>query len=256
MKFLPTLAACSLGIAAILWVKRHEDWQRLQREVLQKRLAIIKAGTPTTGPSGPFGDETTAEIQQLRALRPELHKLRGSIQWMRSQKDQDPELLEKQASAKKREADLIRASIQAEHRAKELEQSAHLSLMIATEASKVSGEPLPTSWESVRALLVKARDNQKPSAKELLDMLDEAMKSSTDLVAFEFLPLASPIRLQQRERSGHDVLYLRERQPRQYPDATWARLYVRVNGRVETATSIHADFSAWEQTHAGLSAAP
>ena len=239
------LAAVSIGI----WRARQPQLMALRADAAQARAQLAELDSLRKQPPAEPGETVDPkELERLRALRPELARLRGGIGTLRQRGGQTPEQIEAKAGKVQEEAALIRARREAEIRSKDAQNSIGICLSLATQVAMFTGGTLPQNWSEVRARLPQAAAAQKDRFSYLRKVVERESGPQGMLAQFEILPTHPEIRVKLGEPEP-PIPFIRELQPRAQPDGGYSRYYAWLDGRTEEVTLADGNFAAWEAEH-------
>ena len=217
------------------------------REVIEAGKASMRAleRGRSAREAGPAVELTAEQAAQMRAERMELMRLRAGMAELRTAA-QSPEKIEEEISK------LNDAAAHEEMRAKELqthyetEQRSkasdgmlrHLSNLVQTSA-RLNGGKIVRSFDELKSAL--SASGRIPN----IDMMWDGLRKGyppyhVTLDQFEFLPEAA---------TKNGILVMREREPRQLADGSWARLYFTTDFQVNELKLKDGDFAGWERQH-------
>ena len=239
------LAAVSFGV----WRVRQPQLVALRTDAAQVRAQLAELDSLRKHPPDAPGETVDPkELERLRALRPELARLRGGIAALRQRAGQTPGQLETNAAKVREEATLIRARREAEIRSKAAGGSIGICVNLAAQVAQFTGGALPQNWNEVRARLPQAAATEKDRFSYLRKVVERESGPQGILAQFEILPTSPDIRVKLGEAEPRIPL-IRELQPRPQPDGGFARYYAWLDGRTEEVTLPDGNFALWETEH-------
>jgi hypothetical protein len=248
MKLLPIIGLLLAAASAGIWSLRQRELnvlradisqtRNLQAELANLRQALRKAPDDAVNPQ---------ELTRLRALRPELARLRGTIIELRQRAAQSPELLLTEAKTVQAEADKIRAWRLADETARNMAEQINAGISLLRFATKLADGSTPRNWTEVQTLIMNAPANT-PNLPDLLGVLERANKKPGGLAQLEIVPNAQ---IAQPKSNGDwpHLGILRETTPRWLPDGGYARFYAWLDWKVEQVMLPDGNFAAWEAQH-------
>jgi hypothetical protein len=246
MKRLILIALVLAAISASAWKFRQQELEALRAETARARELRTQ---PDSSRKGMAAEQTEAidaqEVARLRALRPELARLRGSIRALRAWTNQTPEQLHLQAEKVRAEASLIRARFDAQEKSKAARGEIGTCLMLLTMLAINTDGSLPQTWDEAHSRLSQTNPGEPRVMDHLRRTFEQASAQEGAVANFEIIPGSSGVRIKPREPRGQ-VPLLRERRPRPQPDGGFARYYAWLDGRTEEALAMDGNFAAWE----------
>ena len=246
------LAAVSIGF----WRARQPQLVALRMNAVQARAQLAELDSLRQHPPVAPGETVDPkELERLRALRPELARLRGGVGALRQRAGQTPEQLETNAAKVREEAALLRARREAETRSKAAGGSISICLSLATQVARFTGGALPQNWNEVRARLPQAATAEKDRFSYLRKVVERESGPQGMLAQFEILPTPPDIRVKPGEAEPRIPL-IRELQPRPQPDGGFARYYAWLDGQTEEVTLPDGNFALWETEHLSSGSPP
>jgi len=194
------------------------------------------------------------EVARLRALQPELARLRGSIGALRARTNRTPEQIHTQAGEIREEATLIRRRFEAREKSKAARDAIGMCLMFATMSAVNTDGTLPQTWDDVNSKLSQTGPDEPPVMDHLRRTFQQASGPGGRIADFEIIPSPSDVRIKRRGPRGQIPL-LRERRPRPQQDGGFARYYAWLDGRTEEALAKDENFAVWESENLKADAA-
>jgi RNA polymerase sigma factor (sigma-70 family) len=218
------------GIAAGLavWVAaEHRSLDRLQGEnaALSQQISQLRQQLqPPLSPIPPAGENSDGdELEKLRREHADLLRLRGEVGVLR-------------ATVEKNQAEL--AAAQSEN-----------ARMVALGQAEAKGVVTVNALKMIGlASSIYAANNGGMLPTDIGQIQDQlagmpGSRSGVGTNSFEFFNYGTPL----STTSPPDLLYAREKLPRQTPDGPWYRAYLLRDGAVQVAQSEDGNFDTWEQ---------
>jgi len=246
MKRFILVALVLAALSAVAWRFRQQELATLQAEAARAREQRAQPDLSAKE----IAAEATAgidaqEVVRLRALRPELARLRGSIGALRARTNQTPEQVHAQAGKVRAEAALIRARFDAREKSKAARDAIGTCLMLASMLAMNTDGTLPQTWDEVSSRLSQTNPGEPRVMEHLRRAFEQASGPEGALADFEIIPSPSDVRVKPREPRS-PIPLLRERRPRPQPDGGFARYYAWLDGRTEEALATDENFAVWE----------
>jgi len=246
MKRFILTAVVLAALSAAAWRFRQQELETLRAEAIGAREQRAQTDFSRKEIAAEPAEKIDAqEVARLRALQPELARLRGSIGALRARTNQTPEQLHAQARKVREEATLIRARFDAQEKSKAARGAIGTCLMLATGLAVNTDGALPQTWDEVRSRLSQTNPGEPRVMDHLRRMFEQASTPEGVIADFEIIPNSSGVRIKRGGPQGH-VPLLRERRPRPQPDGGFARYYAWLDGRTEEALAKDENFAVWE----------
>lgn len=243
------------AISTAVWSIRKQELTTLRAETARAREQRAQAELSRKQSAAELAEGIDAnEAARLRALRPELARLRGSIGALRARTNQTPEQLHAQAEKVLGEAMLIRARLDAQKKSEAAGNSLGTCLWLATYVAEVTDGTLPQTWDDVRSRLSQTTEGEPPVLAKLRRMFEGFSAPDGAMKDFEIIPRSAEIRVRRGEPRA-EIPLLREREPRPQPDGGFVRYYAWLNGRVEAVLVKDGNFEVWERENLKAAAA-
>lgn len=251
------LAIFTLLLAAVwtlAWRTGQSELDSLRADTAKVRAERAAVESRKGAPGESTASVDPKELARLRALQPELARLRGQIGSLRQRANQTLEELDAKAAETKAEANLFRARLQAKERSKAVGNSIGSCMMLVHSTAVETDGTIPRTWEEVRSRLNEKAAGGKLQFTHMLKEFEQLSGPQGVLGEFELMPVPADVRI---ERRGQPIeaLMIRERQPRPQPDGGFSRYYGWTTWRTEEATVKDGNFAAWETQHSGSTAA-
>jgi hypothetical protein len=246
MKRFILTAVVLAALSAAAWRFRQQELETLRAEAIGAREQRAQTDFSRKEIAAEPAEKIDAqEVARLRALLPELARLRGSIGALRARTNQTPEQLQAQAQKVREEATLIRARFDAREKSKAAKGAIGTCLMLVTGLAVNTDGALPQTWDEVRSRLSQTNPGEARVMDHLRRMFEQASTPEGVIADFEIIPSPSDVRIKRRGPRGQIPL-LRERRARPQPDGGFARYYAWLDGRTEEALAKNENFTVWE----------
>jgi RNA polymerase sigma factor (sigma-70 family) len=208
------------ALAAGLTIDHHSlNRAEAENAALRQQLSQLNQQAQSLAPL----QTDTAELDQQRQEHLELLKLRGQVGILR-------DILAKKLGEPVPSAQPANVSLQSVEKAEALRAITVNELKIIGHACRVyshhNGGQLPTDWSQL------GKFTQGGGAAE----------AGVGTNSFEIVSYDNPL----TANSPSYLFYAREIQPRQLPYGIWSRVYLCVDGSVQTLQSADDNFSGWE----------
>lgn len=185
---------------------------------------------------------TATQITEMRTDRAELMRLRASLPDLRIAAQSPEEIgaeiqrLKQSAQQDDQKAHLIHADFEAVKYSRAAQMALENISVLLQRIQRSKGGALPRSFEDVGEAL-KSGELQTGFGALWENLAEGKPPLNISRNDFEFVPEGA---------SNNAIFLVRERQPRQLPDGTWARLYLTSDFSVNELKLPDGNFAAWE----------
>lgn len=185
------------------------------------------------------------ELARLRALRPELARLRGGIGDLRQRATHSLEGMRSEAAKAQAVADDIRARRLSHEASQNMASQMQAGTALVRFATILAGGQTPGSWAEVKSRLRNAPANT-PHLTDFLGDFERASKAPGGLAQIEIVAPSQKVPLNTEKDCPH-LPILREATSRLLPDGGYGRYYAWLDWRFEEITLPDGDYATWEK---------